>query len=282
MTFLTINTKMAICNSLGGTEGATQSPPPPLPATGSVPGEGQPVLSPTVSPRRGSLPRERRPVLSEITLHPCEADEQKSKGAGGGGIAVKSEDTGRAWGPSPDFSTKQRSPQTHSLCPWQAAAGGRGSMLWGDPGSPAPQLSTRKTFIGLWGEIQDPHHVRLAFSKQPTPHASGGFTCPAARCWGTALSALMRRWGGGLPGLVGDRERSPSGGEGPTSRPVSRQRSAGVSREGVRYEFNFGAEGSVPGGDALGLHREERRPGGSCRYAARLPERGGAGNARLG
>lgn len=150
-------------------------------------------------------------------------------------------------------------------------------MLWGDPGSPAPQLSTRKTFIGLWGEIQDPHHVRPAFSKQPTPHASGGFTCPAARCWGTALSALMRRWGGGLPGLVGDGERSPSGGEGPTSRPVSRQRSAGVSREGVRYEFNFGAEGSVPGGDALGLHREERRPGSSCRYAARLPERGGAG-----
>lgn len=78
---------------------------------------------------------------------------------------------------------------------------------------------------------------------------------------------------------MGDRKGSPSGGEGPTSRPVSRQRSAGVSREGVRYEFNFGAEGSVPGGDALGFHREERRPGGSCRYAARLPERGGAGNA---
>lgn len=50
MTFLTINTKTAIRNSLGGTEGAVERVPHRL------------------SPRRGSLPREGHPVLSEIAL----------------------------------------------------------------------------------------------------------------------------------------------------------------------------------------------------------------------
>lgn len=136
MTFLTINTKTAIRNSLGGTQGAMERVPHRL------------------SPRRGSLPREGHRVLSEITLSTL--------------VKLMSRKYRRGWGPNPDFFTKQGSPRTRSLCPWQAAAGGRGSLLWGDPGSPAPQLSTRKTFIGLWGELWDPQS-ETSFLKAANP-----------------------------------------------------------------------------------------------------------------
>lgn len=176
MTFLTINTKTAIRNSLGGTQGAMERVPHRL------------------SPRRGSLPREGHRVLSEITLSTL--------------VKLMSRKYRRGWGPNPDFFTKQGSPRTRSLCPWQAAAGGRGSLLWVTQARQLPNSPPERRLLGCGGN-SGTLNLKPAFSKQPTLHESGDFTCPSGQRSVCSTVSSDEGLGGRPPRTRGGQRREP-------------------------------------------------------------------------